>query len=133
GDHDLAPGNRRVSHRVERVDHKIQQDLLKLNRITFDRAQACIERGFHLARTQQRIGRHHAHCVHHHLVEIYRATRHLSFLYHPTNAAHNIARTPTIRDDVAEQLAHFAQVNVPLIDKALSSCGVTENSSQRLI
>ena len=72
-------------------------------------------------------------CVHHNLVEIHRATRHLLLLYHAANAANYVTGTATICNDVTEQFANFAQINVPAIDKALSSCGVTENSRQRLI
>src|ERR1700745_3668471 len=49
-DHDSAFGDGCVSHRVECVDHKIQQDLLKLNWVAVDRWQIWIQRSFQLAR-----------------------------------------------------------------------------------
>ena len=54
------------------------------------------------------------HCVHHDLVEIHRAVRHLPFLYHPANPAHDITGTATICDDVTEQFANFPQIKSPL-------------------
>src|SRR6478672_7134985 len=59
--------------------------------------------------------------------------RDLLLLDHATNAANYVTGAATIFDDVTEQFANFVLINIPAIDETLSSCGVAENSSQRLI
>ena len=39
GDHDFAAAKRSVAHGIKSIDHEIDQDLLQLNRIGFDRRQ----------------------------------------------------------------------------------------------
>src|ERR1700680_2503652 len=51
--------NRRIAHSIESIDNQIDEDLLNLDRIRFDRQQIWLQRSAYLARMKQGIGTYH--------------------------------------------------------------------------
>src|SRR6266542_4017153 len=131
--YDFTAAHRRIAHGIKGIDKEIEQDLLQLDRIAFNRRQIWLEQRLQLARAQHRITFYHVHHVHYKIVQIYPLPDLGAFFHHAANTANHFAGAASICDDINEQFAYLTEIDIPAINKTLSRAGVADNSRKRLI
>src|SRR5439155_4635239 len=67
------------------------------------------------------------------IVQIHPLPGRVAFFYHAPEGPNHIAGSASIRHDISEQVAKFANVAIAAINKALSRASVGNDSRERLI
>src|SRR5207253_10391244 len=97
-------GGRRIVHGIETVDQEVEQDLLELNRVCFNRRQIWLEQSLHFAGLKHCIRFYHAHHLDHKIVQIHLLPVRDASFHHALDAANHSAGSVCISHDVTEQV-----------------------------
>ena len=133
GDHYFAAAVGDVAHRFKGIDHKIEQDLLQLNRVGLNRRQIRVQQSLHLAGMKYSIPIYHANHARYKIVQIHPLPGWSALSYHVLDASNHITGTASIRHDISEKFTKLAKIDMAAFNKALSRAGVADDCRERLI
>ena len=110
----LALTGRCLPHGIKGITDQINQDLLNLNRISFDRWQVPGQRCFYLAGIAHRIWPDDMRYIRDQLIQINLASGRISFLNCIAHIPYNVVRPIRVRLDVAQDIAQLCRVILTL-------------------
>src|SRR5204863_5828143 len=133
GDLHLAAIERRVTHGIKGVAHEINQHLLHLSGIAFNRRQIFGQGHFHFAGLRSSISANHVPDRFYHIIQIDSAANRAALLNGVSDIVYDVVSALSVRDHVGKDLLQLRRVKLPIGNVLHSRVGVAHNRGQRLI
>ena len=133
GDLHAATIGRRVTHRIEGIVHEIDQHLLHLSGVTFDRGQIFGQGHFDFAGLCLGIEVDHVRDRFYHIVQVDRPADSAALLNRVPHIVYDVVSALSVRDHVGQDLLQLLRIEPAFLDILYRCAAVGHDGGKRLI